>query len=61
MSKKKYVAPEVQLLEMDEEVSILGLSEQSNGNLNAIFSDEEYDEEDASAAFSSKQNFFIDE
>lgn len=61
MPKKKYVVPEVQLLEMDEKVSILGLSEQSNDKLNAIFSDEEYDEEDASAAFSSKQNFFIDE
>lgn len=61
MPKKKYVVPEVQLLEMDEKVSILGLSEQSNDKLNAIFGDEEYDEEDASVAFSSKQNFFIDE
>lgn len=61
MQKKNYVAPEVQMLEMDGKVSILGLSEQSNGKLNAIFSDEDYEEEDASEAFSSKQNFFIDE
>ena len=61
MQKKNYVAPEVQMLEMDGKVSILGLSEQSDGKLNAIFSDEDYEEEDASEAFSSKQNFFIDE
>lgn len=61
MHKKKYVTPESVVIEMDVKEGILGLSEQSNDKLNAIFSDEEYGEEDASMAFSSRQDFFIDE
>lgn len=51
--KSEYVSPSVYVLELEGKMSILSLSEDGNG-LKAVF-DGDYEENDASCAFSAAQ------
>ena len=50
VSKSLYQHPSISIIALDAPVPLLGLSEVSDGRLNAVF-DNNYEEEDASEAF----------
>ena len=50
VSKSLYQHPGITIIALDAPVPLLGLSEVSDGRLNAVF-DNNYEEEDASEAF----------
>lgn len=50
VSKSLYQQPSISIIALDAPVPLLGLSEVSDGRLNAVF-DNNYEEEDASEAF----------
>lgn len=50
VSKSLYQHPSISIIALDAPVPLLGLSEVSDGRLNAVFNND-YEEEDASEAF----------
>lgn len=50
VSKSLYQQPSISIIALDAPVPLLGLSEVSDGRLNAVFNND-YEEEDASEAF----------
>lgn len=50
VSKSMYQHPGITIIALDAPVPLLGLSEVSDGRLNAVFNND-YEEEDASEAF----------
>lgn len=59
--KKNYLSPAMETIELEEKVAILSLSDGgSETPLKAVF-DDDYEEEDASCAYSSEQNKFFDD